>query len=379
MSVDFSDLHAPLKAFAIKLGDHHRQNAAVKAVVLDFFKPNGLLDSRWKEFPKDEVHTIAAEPIESPSLRGILPPRPEKFTLCSADGSQIFSDRNFSIDFFLLNISQICLHIGTNDKPTLKSLAELYDIQAFAEAISDDSDQSDNPDDLFMTADKINALRQVKELEKLLLLSRHSKVDSRPLLALADGSLICWTLKNFKHLKQGYLKALIGFRTAKLPVASYISFTSNREVVKTIEELTAPELKSHRLSLAALNDRTLFEQHLTVGERSATFKSRSSILTTYPDEDKIYFFYLHTGREVARIEFPMWMYPNSIPMLHATIYDDLKKGSGYPMTLTEAHEQAVVKHAEQEQFFSLLQRLCEAEGYSAKYSAKTISKRTAKI
>jgi hypothetical protein len=65
--------------------------------------------------------------------------------------------------------------------------------------------------------------------------------------------------------------------------------------------------------------------------------------------------------------------------MHAVMMDDLEKGKGYPMTLTEAHEHAVVKKSEEAQFFELLEKLCIKKGVAISNAAKVASKRTAII
>jgi hypothetical protein len=41
--------------------------------------------------------------------------------------------------------------------------------------------------------------------------------------------------------------------------------------------------------------------------RTTLFKSGASIAAHYPDHLVPYFFYMHTGHEIARVEIPAWI------------------------------------------------------------------------
>ncbi|MBC8044459.1 MAG: DNA double-strand break repair nuclease NurA [Rhizobacter sp.] len=337
------------------------------------------LMSRWHRLSPKALNLVAARPVETPELKVPVPPRPSELTLCASDGSQVFPDRNLNLDFFLLNLSRIAFHIGTNEPPLLESTTELYDDEFTAAFDLDLGDRNIT----FATPEIIAALRGQRELETLFDLALQEKKSGRPCLALADGTLICWHLKNLREpmqslLRRRYLSILSKFREAKIPVASYVSYPGSKEVRATLGLVLQAELKEHALPLERLTDHQIFCAYLNTGERSALFASMSEAMNDYDSGDKIYFFYLRLPHEIARIELPAWV-ASEIDFLHAAIFDDATKGGGYPMTLTEAHEQAAVGHGDQQSIYQLIERIGMREGFPVTYSAKALSKRTAKI
>ncbi|PIO47229.1 MAG: nuclease [[Chlorobium] sp. 445] len=373
-------IQSNLSDFAARLRDRALEKKRTIAPIYDALRTQPHLCSRYEESMIS--HKVAPIPIEEPALKKGLPERPASLTLCATDGSQIFPDRHLNADFFLLNISRIVFYIGTPQKPILQSYAQLYDVYQFEQDLT-----AENEDEPLISSEFVSALRQEEELRHLLDAASHARQEKNPLLALIDGTLICWHLKRLKPqtlqdaFTERYVKLLEEFRQQHLAVASYISFPSSKEVVNLLQALLRPEMTAAQVECPKnLDDAEFFAGYLSKGERSAIFASRSESLKYYDDSDRIYFFYLHTGREIARIEFPKWCYNlDMIDFIHATLFDDLEKGGGYPMTLTEAHEQAVVKSSEQEEFYRLLERLCMAKGYRLNYSAKSLSKRIAKL
>ncbi len=378
--LQFHSIYNDLATFAERLMVRAQQEQQALAQFYDAFRSQVDLRSRYDD--QQIAHTVAAVPIEEPTFKQSVPARPLALTLCATDGSQIFPDRHLNADFFLLNISQIIFHIGTTEKPTLCSQAQLYDIAQLAQELQLEEDEEPP-----VSSEVITALRQEEELRTLLHAAHHAHRARRPLLALADGTLICWHLKRIKNLSLQrsfvvrYGGFLAQFREHHFTLASYISRPSSKEVVNLLQILLRPELDAAQIHLpTTLNDATFFANFLSAGERSAIFASRSEVLAHYNPADRIYFFYLHTGQEIARIEFPSWCYEQGkVDFIHAAIFDDLTKGGGYPMTLVEAHEQATIKPSDQEEFYRLLQQICAAKGYALNYSAKSLSKRISKL
>ena len=68
---------------------------------------------------------------------------------------------------------------------------------------------------------------------------------------------------------------------------------------------------------------------------------------------------MHVGDEVIRLEFPEWIAKNNqlVNNICSCILDQTNKGSGYPVCLAEAHEQAVVKGPDREFFYQCIERL----------------------
>jgi NurA-like 5'-3' nuclease len=129
--------------------------------------------------------------------------------------------------------------------------------------------------------------------------------------------------------------------------------------------------------VAGVRDRELFINLLAPGERSALFISPSKIVKRY-GVHQVYFFYLRTDDEIARVEIPRWvaMDNNLLGLVHVLILDQCRRGHGYPVALSEAHEKAVVTNADKEQFWQLVDSSLVDEHLPYLGSAKSRSKMT---
>ncbi len=342
-------IYPHLERFSAKVATEQKNLSRLKEVLEEVFDEHSDFVKMWRAFPESLQSTIAPRLIESPSKRVPCPKREAVFTICSADGSQIYPQP--MLNFCLLNFSQICFHIGTEEPPFLTTYSKLYDADEFFEAYfkhtkpKEGEDKGSETSKARIAIDQVNALRQTKELSALLHVAKNKRVQGRPILALADGTLICWTLKNADVLRKEFIEKLSQFREENIPLLAYKSLPETRSVAKALEHLAAEKLEQAGIHPELLTDSEIFQTFLTKGARSAVFESRSDIVREhYLNPDKVYFFYLHTGKEIARIEFPAWCYEHGwVDFMHAVMMDDLEKGKGYPMTLTEAHEHAVVK------------------------------------
>jgi len=76
------------------------------------------------------------------------------------------------------------------------------------------------------------------------------------------------------------------------------------------------------------------------------------------------------------VEVPSWVAESKelLDLAHALVFDQVRRGGGYPVALAEAHEQAVVSAQDREAFWSLVG---EVVGYlPSAASQKSQSKRT---
>ena len=112
--------------------------------------------------------------------------------------------------------------------------------------------------------------------------------------------------------------------------------------------------------------------------RSPVFASNSSVLSNlYGEHRHVGFFFLNTGGEISRVELPQWVWeePEQLALVHALVSDQLSLGRGYPIALSEAHEQAVVAVSERSLFFDLVRRAYGRHDVAAELSAKAMRKR----
>ncbi|MEK7280761.1 MAG: DNA double-strand break repair nuclease NurA, partial [Chloroflexota bacterium] len=172
-------------------------------------------------------------------------------------------------------------------------------------------------------------------------------------------------------------------------VAGYISYPHATEVVNLLRLLLCPHsppdcdqhcrgLGNKRLcqAVGGIEDRELFACLLQVGERSPLFSSRSSVVVNHYGEHQVCFFYLRGQEEVVRIEVPRWLATDTgrLDLVHSLVFDQCRRGGGYPVALMEAHEQAVLSPADRESFWNLIQESLAQGGIYSSSSAKRRSK-----
>lgn len=351
---------------------------------------------------KAQPRQLVAEMREAPDRTYAPAERPTPMTVVATDGSQIYPDRHIEPTCYLINIGRIAFQYGTTEAPVMTTEPRFRYRQS---GLDHDGETADAPgariEDHFddelgtMTAEVVSAIRDEWELKDLLATARQARVEGRPLLALADGTLIRWMIRGMRNrdleqqLIRRYTTMLKEFMADRLPLASYISMPGNTEVIHLLQfylDYVADDYMADDIApdvpLDGLVDRHLFETTLAPGERSAVFSSTSHIQREYPEGNEICYFYVHLPRgadtEIGRVEVPKWVAdePELLRLVHGTILSECDKGSGYPMILSEAHEQAVIRGPERELFYRMLERsLREADQpmhTSRKHAAKRI-------
>ena len=324
------------------------------------------------------------------------PPTPEEFTVLATDGSHIDVDRHRNARCFLINIGTVLIKYGKNPEAILESYPRLYSNNNELVIKSPDPRERDK----MIEGTLLNIKRSVEELSYLVRMGENLP-EGITSLALLDGSLILWGLTDnsypeFVHeelLQKGALEQLNRLKTLNenrsIPLASYISFPRSSDVVNILRIAVCPHdvvdtdihcktCKSHECeAFDVLQDRDIFGAMLRSGDRSALFSSTSSIMKRYGDH-RIYFFYLNAGDEVARIEIPEWVAVDKklLDICHALVVDQCRRGNGYPVVLSEAHEQAVVTASDREYFWELVEELMVKQRLPPAGSAKSQSKRT---
>jgi hypothetical protein len=323
---------------------------------------------------------------------------PADFAVAATDGSHIDVDRHSPARCYLINIGSVLLRYGQDPDATLHSEPILYSGNGDL-TIADPLGSGKQP----VQGGLLGIKRAVSECQALAELS--GQLPSQlPSLALLDGSLIMWGLAGKTYgdyvkkelLVNGFLAALDEIHeTSKktgLALASYISSTGSTEVVNALRVAVCPHetpdcdrycsgnpesSKRECESVAGLRDSSLFSALLETGERSATFVSRSSIVTDDYGEHEVRFFYLNVEGEIARVETPRWVEERGLlDIVHTLVLDQCRRGYGYPVALSEAHEQAVVNSADRDQFRRLIEVALAERRLPTETSAKSRSKRS---
>ena len=231
---------------------------------------------------------------------------------------------------------------------------------------------------------RINQRRFVGECAALeTLLERHAERGCRGTpLFFFDGSLIVSFVGQLRPERGApYLQAVRSLLAAsehvRVPVAGFVDSSGSRDVVALVNHVTGPP----HMSLA---DGALLAPVLPGwGDRSPFFVcARSDILSTQRRADfyrQVAFCYLRLAveRPPARLELPLWT-------VEAGLADDIINlvraqcivGTGYPYVIETADAVAVIKQADRERFYSLLQQFAERADLPYTISRKSLSKQT---
>jgi hypothetical protein len=217
-------------------------------------------------------------------------------------------------------------------------------------------------------------------------------------IVLIDGTIIFWMLEGkapevrAQFLKE-YLQAFEQLYVQRIVYAGYISMPKSREVMSLVKLglcrfTVANCIPCHAVYdtfpckvVDSLLDTHLMQQLLESGQRSPLFETASSIAQEYPVYAKPWFCYLNVGHEIARLEMPAWVAQDEalVARLCAVALDQADKGLGYPVVLAEAHEQAVIKGADRDFFYQLIQKMGMQHNRMVHASLKSMTKRSMKF
>jgi hypothetical protein len=359
-------------------------------------KQAGSLSNLKRKISAAKTTWLVAGPVDALDHRYQPPPAPDEFTVLATDGSHIAVDRHRSTRCYLINIGAVALHYGPNPGATLDSFPSLYSGEEEMVITPSGTKGREQP----IEGNLLGIKRSVDECHRLAEMAKELPT-SRQSLALVDGSLILWGLEAYPDfvtealLERGFLSYLAeveGLNKAggRVALASYISFPRSTEVVNVLRVALCPydppdcdrycSLSDSRGcdAVAGVRDRELFMDILKPGERSALFTNGSSIVSKHYGGHRVYFYYLRLDDEVARLEMPRWVATDErlLNLMHSLVLDQCQRGQGYPVALSEAHEQAVVTAADRENFWQLVESSLVDEHLPSLSSAKSWSKRT---
>ena len=337
-------------------------------------------------------------------LNSIVPPEvPADWTAVSVDGSHIDVDRHLPLRCHLINLGGCAITYGTD-----------YGCQLFSEpalAVGDADLYLRSADgargETLIAGPLLGALRTVREVERLAD-AVESLPDDRPVLALLDGTLAFWDLQRGNYPRyvadlligdrlQPALARLRDASTDRRPVAvaAYTSRPRTTEAAGALRlmlcdrgDADCNQLCAARSSqldacdrAAGFDDRELFDLVLEPGHRSPLYRSSHLAarfaLGLATGQEWSHFYYLNGGAEIARVEVPDWLAddPELLALSHTMLVRQCQLGLGYPVAISEAHEQAVITGHDREEFRRMTLMLLERQGLPTPESAKAFSKR----
>jgi hypothetical protein len=395
VSLDLTKVAGQVFAMITGLKDTRIERDKRLRFALDTLGSNAIdLASLKKKIKAARTTWLVADIVEGLNKRYPLPPAPPDFTIIGADGSHIDVDRHQSTRCYLINIGSAVLSYGSRPDASLSSTPRLY---------SDDKDLAISPPgggrEQPVEGNILGAKRSVEECKSLAALAADLPPQSAA-LAMLDGTLILWGLEPYPDfvtdalLRDGLLKCLDALKELnkdrRLALASYISFPRSTDVLNVLrvavcphdvpdcDKFCPPGKERDCEGLSGVRDRDLFMNLLDPGERSALFISPSKIVAEHYGEHRVFFFYLRVDDEIARVEVPQWVAENAelLNLTHSLVSDQCRRGLGYPVALSEAHEQAVVTGADRENFRELVESTLIEERLPTPSSGKSLSKRT---
>ncbi len=345
--------------------------------------PDAWMEALARRAAAPKAAWPAAQCPEPPSVVKSLPgPAPETYTALATDGSQIPLDRHAVAPCFLLNVGKIVLHYGSGERPCLTSQATLH-------YKDEDIYLNDGEADAAVISEKEVATRRMLA-ESAALAALIAQHHTREAIALVDDPLILVfadqreKTDDQRKIVEDFCAMLQAAQTARTPVVGYVSRPGARDVIGALRltlcaDDCAHDAQSPCTELARLIDAPLFARLLPQpGDRSPMFVSEARSLALYPHAQRILFFYLNVGTEIARIEIPQWVAEDAalLDRVHVLSYDQACKGQGYPVALAEAHERAVVRGPERAAFFQLVESAFVRADLPALQTRKALAKRT---
>lgn len=302
------------------------------------------------------------------------------YRVLAVDGSQIYPDRNVAgVQCCLINIGGCFINYDTISKASFFSCPTVI--------VPDDLGQ------LGFAPELVDLEREAREFTAAYEYIAKLDLTTKPLVGLFDGSLVFWHLENKEaevreHFLNQYCTILDKFSTLQVPMASYISMPKNKELIQlltyglcNIARADTYPCPTEHVALCSdidtLIDTHLMEALLEPGYRTTLMQSNSPITKEYPPHLRPWFFYLNVGREIVRVEVPEWVADNiqHLETVSAVCLDQAIKGRGYPVTLAESHEQAVVKGPDRDFFYHLIRKIGFDNERTIVMSQKSIKKR----
>ncbi|MBM3893991.1 DNA double-strand break repair nuclease NurA [Candidatus Dependentiae bacterium] len=273
----------------------------------------------------------------------------EEYLVWGVDGSQVYPDPQlFGGDTAIINVGGIQLLYEKDN-----GFADLFITTEFI-VQEEFCNQAPN---LVFGPEIIDCIRFLREIEcgvgRFL-----QKPGALFGFLLFDGSMVPQglMLKNAavqQFVMKKYVELLKIIREKSIPVCWYTS--SPRSLLWA----TAVEFSEG-------TDVDLLSQSMSQGEISPVLGYKKNELFGHELSglDMPVFVYLKMGEDVVKLEFPLWIFEHKdlFERLFFSLSDQVKKGFGYPVALTEAHMHVVVTENDRQLIFALAE---QEKGYNS--------------
>ncbi len=388
MPINYQQVYSQIRAIGAEAQMHGQalkaQRERARQLLEAFAEQTAWLRERLEEARRVYPDLRCAIPLEEPlNARHPLPNLEVNYTLLAADGSQIAPDRHAMVLFGLVNIGIICMRRGSGKTPeTFTESHLLFDKDLYTE-------------DGHLLNESLLAMQ--RDLRERALLAEMARQAEKPAIALTDGPLELWGLKeaestdSYRRALEQYLHILKELRGENVIPAGYVDKPMANLVVRLLEIADLPQdalkdLKEH-YPLRGVSDRWLFGERgrplLRAGERSAVFGLQSRSRQFYREEIALHFFYLNVGDDQhpwpVRVEVPAWVARDRamLDRLHVALVEQCRMMGArpFPYLLHRAHEIALVSRDEKSQIETMLAIELRGQGQevdesSAKQTAK---------
>lgn len=347
-----------------------------------------VLARRWLADYADQGATLqgparrfqAAIPTDEPLDAAYpLPPTPHRFTVVAADGSQIQPDRHGAALYYLINIGSLVYQHGSGETPEAQSESTLgYKEDELYE------------DGIPVSGNLLDIRRDLAELRRLADVCHDER--SAPVVALVDGSIVLWVLRDRpsgarSRKVAAYLDQLERIRRSSGALGGFISRPGYSEVTHLLylASLNGDTKKAREQPnpMEHLADRAVFTT-LPPGARSALFVSPKQInQEEYAQQGhEVHFFYLNVAEEgqkavIARVEVPAWVVEDAdrLNLIHGAIVAQARITGDYPYALARADELAYISSQERAALEDMVATELIRAGVEATTSPKATYKR----
>jgi len=265
------------------------------------------------------------------------------YRVAGIDGSQIYPDKHVGIPAYLIHIACVEMEFGDNAYANITSHPYVTMSQEY------------------VSSTYVDMVRLYYEIGQMHTVSSHAYV-------LTDGPLMWRSLADYGYLSQAIAWCDHACQRSCWPIG-YMSSPTFHHITNALRAVAHTSLSEHAYHVT---DVQLMRDVIPLWHRTRMSRISDSIITQYPQHLQPYFCYLHTEHEVARIEMPAYIAQshNAVDHVMVMIRNQIEKGHGYPVALSESHEAAVIRESDRQFFRETLARYTEHDSISSKQRLK---------